>query len=162
MKSWMLRMIPIVCLALIVAGFGFVLPGNADTGLPALTVTVPGQPIWNYTGLTVTAGQVLELRSVGYVCTYEVGGVFSTSGPEGQVDGLGCGDYEGVPPPCGLDHAPYGMLLGKIAGANKSVVFGIGDADTLKAPISGKLYLGVNDNLDGYYDNYGFFRVTFK
>lgn len=152
----------ILSLIFVLLTFGFVTRGHAGTQLPPLTVYVPATVEWTFTGLKVQTGQELWVNSVGYACTAAEYGIGSTSDPGGQTEGLGCGLYEGAPPPCALNFAPYGMLIGKIVTSKGNVVFAIGNADKIVAPASGKLYLSINDNLGFYDDNLGRYLVTFK
>ena len=133
------------------------------------SITVLGRGGWVQTGLEVTAGQTVELRSVGSVHTapipdFHIPGEFkSASGPAGQTSGDLCGDVTaGFPPelleqtgPCAFDDAYFGELIGRIG----DTTFAIGDATSFVAPASGELELAVNDLVLTYGDNKGAFTV---
>ena len=138
--------------------------GNSTSQVYAASepVRVPANVEWVSTGLSVEEGQTIYLVTNGQVIT-ATPNIYkgSKSGPEGQLQpwALGCGEYEGAPPPCALDHAPYGALVGRIAPSGEP--FLIGGAPMFEAPASGFLYLVVNDNLGFYSDNLGGFTVLF-
>lgn len=162
MKSLILKrpLRPILIIIALVAGF--VSSGSAANPIPPLTVYVPATVEWAFSGLQVQAGQVLQMNARGYACTSVEYGLASTSDPGGQIESLGCGLYEDAPPPCALDYAPYGMLVGKVIGITGEEAFAIGNAETITAPASGWLYLSVNDNLGTYGDNLGYYLVTIR
>ncbi len=162
MDKFALKRFSIFSLVVITLALGLVAPGKASTQLPPLTVYVPATVEWTYTGLSVQVGQELHINSVGYASTSVEYFPGSLSDPGGQVESLGCGLYEDAPPPCALDYAPYGMLIGKVVGSKGAVIFAIGNTETVTAPASGKLYLIINDNLGYYDDNQGHYLVTFK
>ncbi len=68
--------------------------------------------------------------------------------------------YDGAPPPCALDDAPYGALVGKVGVDGQA--FLIGDAQHFQAPAAGDLFLAVNDNLMYYEDNRGGFTIILR
>jgi len=123
-------------------------------------VRVPAGVEWVSTGMFIEEGQTIYLFTQGLAIT-ATPNIYkgSKSGPEGQVWGLGCGQYDGAPPPCALDDAPYGALVGKVGPFGQP--FLIGRASSFIAPASGNLYLVVNDNLGFYSDNLGGFTVLF-
>lgn len=123
-------------------------------------VRVPANVEWVSTGIHVEQGQVINLVTHGLAITgplniYKA----SKSGPDGQVWNLGCGQYEGAPPPCALDDAPYGALVGRVGPYGEP--FLIGGSSSFTAPANGNLYLAVNDNLGFYADNLSGFTVLF-
>jgi len=122
-------------------------------------VRVPANVEWVSTGIYVEEGQTIFLVTHGTAITGPINqwGIGSKSGPDGQVWNLGCGQYEGAPPPCALDDAPYGALVGRVGPYGEP--FLIGGSTSFTAPASGNLYLVVNDNLGFYYDNLSGFTV---
>lgn len=131
---------------------------------PALAATepvrVPAGVEWVSTGVFVEEGQTIYLVANGLVITgtpniYKA----SKSGADGQVWNLGCGQYEGAPPPCAMNDAPYGALVGRVGPFGEP--FLIGGDPSFVAPATGNLYLSVNDNLGFYSDNLGGFTVLF-
>jgi hypothetical protein len=123
-------------------------------------VRVPADVEWVSTGIFVEEGQTIYLVTHGLVIT-GTPNIYkgSKSGPDGQVWNLGCGQYEGAPPPCAMNDAPYGALVGRVGPFGEP--FLIGGASSFVAPASGNLYLTVNDNLGFYSDNLSGFTVLF-
>jgi hypothetical protein len=159
--------------------FAFALAGILALALAAPTVAKPtvvkidGNAGWVNTGIAVTSGQELSVKTLGYVLTakipyYHSPGEFkSASGPEGQ-DAPGqvrCGDvFAPNPPPaeigpCALDDAWFGELIGRV---DAGPAFHVGDATTVTAPATGTLWLAVNDFEFTYYDNHGTFTVQIQ
>jgi hypothetical protein len=162
MKTLSLKRLQSLALILVTMVAGLITSGSVNQQIPPVTVYVPATAEWTFTGLNVQAGQVLLLNARGYACTSSEYGIGSTSDPGGQIEGLGCGLYEDAPPPCALDYAPYGMLVGKIISTKGEVAFAIGNADSVKMPASGRLFLSINDNLGTYGDNLGYYLVTIR
>lgn len=156
-------------------GFGLALAAllvSATAALAGTSVTVPARAGWVSTGITVTAGQTVTLRTLGYVHTapipdFHVPGEFkSASGPGGQTTNPTCGEIETTLPPevleqtgpCAEDEAYFGELVGRIG----STTFVIGDARSFVAPASGTLELAANDLVLTLFDNTGAFTVQFR
>lgn len=136
--------------------------GTSSSPVSAATepIRVPADVEWVSTGIFMEEGQTVSLFTQGLVIT-GTPNIYkgSKSGPNGQVWNLGCGQYEGAPPPCALDNAPYGALVGRVGPFGEP--FLIGGAPTFVSPASGNLYLAVNDNLGFYSDNLSGFTVLF-
>lgn len=134
--------------------------GSGSSPVSAATepVRVPADVEWVSIGIFVEEGQTINLVTRGRAITAPLN-IFpgAISGPEGQVGGLGCGQYAGAPPPCALDDAPYGALIGRVGPVGEP--FLIGGASSFIAPATGHLYLVVNDNLGTYSDNRSGFTV---
>ncbi len=145
--------------------FAFALPVLASQPLHVFAATapirVPANVEWVSTGLYVESGQTFQLSVLGKAITGPLS-VYpgAISDPAGQTWNLGCGEYEGAPPPCAMDYAPYGALVGRVGPSG--VPFLIGNASSFTTPASGYLYLAVNDNLGTYYDNMSGFTVLFN
>jgi hypothetical protein len=152
---WVVRLSAV--LAIVLGGTIAVAPRALAATSP---VRVPAGVEWVDTGITVADGQEVYLKTLGVAITGPLewfpGAI---SGPDGQVWNLGCGQYEGAPPPCALDDAPYGALVGRVGP--DGLPFLIGGASSLTPPASGTLYLAVNDNLGSYWDNLAGFTVLF-
>ena len=114
---------------------------------------------WADSGFYVEAGQEVTVTAYGQAVTapIKVFGPGSASGPDGQFNI--CPNFDGAPP-CAMENAPYGALVGKI-GAD-GTPFLIGSNSTFSAETSGDLYLAVNDLLPFYNDNYGNYMVFFN
>jgi len=114
---------------------------------------------WIDSGYFVEAGGQLRITAYGQAVTAPINvfGSGSVSGPDGQ--GNICPNYDGAPP-CAMENAPYGALVGKI-GAD-GTPFLIGSNFTLTADTAGDFYLAVNDLLPYYSDNYGNYIVFFN
>ena len=144
-------------LAIVVGGTVAAVPQVEAATRP---VRVPAGVEWVSTGITVTEGQEVGLDTQGVAITGPLAWYpGAISGPDGQVWNLGCGQYEGAPPPCALDDAPYGALVGRVG--SDGLPFLIGGASSFTPPVSGPLYLTVNDNLGFYWDNLAGFTVLF-
>ena len=144
-------------LALVVGASVAAAPGvQAATG----PVRVPAGVEWVDTGITVAEGQEVYIKTLGVAITAPLAWYpGARSGPDGQVWNLGCGQYEGAPPPCALDYASYGALVGKVGPEGDP--FLIGGASSFIPTASGALYLIVNDNIGSYWDNLAGFTVLF-
>lgn len=114
---------------------------------------------WVDSGIDLEAGQQTTITAHGRAITARINiyDSSSSSGPDGQVNI--CPNYEGAPP-CAMDFAPYGALVGKI-GMNGEPFY-IGSSLTFTPTESGDLYLAVNDLLPFYEDNYGNYMVFFN
>jgi hypothetical protein len=126
--------------------------GSQYAAAATKSVRVRANVEWVRTGIFVKEGQTIRLVTRGKAVTGPLN-IYpgAISGPEGQLDALGCGQYEEAPPPCALDGAPYGALIGRVGPFGEP--FLIGGASSFIAPATGKLYLVVNDNLGTYSDN---------
>jgi hypothetical protein len=148
----------------LLAVLAIVVGGTIATAPRALAATspvrVPAGVEWVDTGITVVEGQEVYLETLGVAITAPLAWYpGAKSGPDGQVWNLGCGQYDGAPPPCALDDAPYGALVGKVGLFGES--FLIGGESSFIPTASGTLYLTVNDNLGSYWDNLAGFTVLF-
>jgi hypothetical protein len=147
-----------VILIALVAGMAFGTSLGAQAA--AKNFFVPANRTWVSTRVTVVKGQKVNLKVTGRARTAPVdSSPKSISGPAGQKNALGCGMYRSAPPPCAMNGALYGALVGKI-GSGKA--FYIGTTKVFTANASGTLYLSVNDNLAYYTDNSGGYTVAFK
>lgn len=122
---------------------------------------LPANAGWVNSGFSVQADQQVTFTAHGMSITAPIKdfGVGTVSDPDGQIWNLGCGQYDGAPPPCAMNDAPYGALVGKIGPSGEP--FLIGDSSSYTSSTSGDLYLAVNDNLIYYSDNYGNYMVFF-
>jgi Ca2+-binding EF-hand superfamily protein len=121
-------------------------PGNASAATPATqSVRVNAQQRWTDAVLDVRAGDVITFESSGSIVMSDNSA--DTAGPGGSTTGR---------------RAPDAPILNQLAGGivarigNYGPIW-IGDRRTLTAPVSGRLYLGVND--DHLPDNRGEFTV---
>lgn len=130
-------------------------PDNATTGTSgaAATPSVPGaitvqanQP-WTSTGMTVRRGQSLSFTSTGEIQL--------SDDPSDLADANGAkkARYAANAP---MKQVLAGALIGRIGNGTP---FAVGN-QTIVAPASGVLFLGVND--DGFADNKGNFQVVIK
>lgn len=108
--------------------------GDRSSSRDRHDVTMAANTVWTDTGVDVTAGQTLVVHATGTVCTK----------PDQQ-----CADANGQPRLAeypewvlpDLANANVGMLVGRIG----KVSFPLGANNTLVAPSTGRLYLGIND-----------------
>ena len=110
------------------------------------TVRVNAQQRWTDTGLTVRAGDVISFDASGTITMSDDSG--DTATPAGSTRGR-------TAPDAPVLGQKAGGLLAKIGEYAPAFVGGRG---TWTAPVSGRLYLGVND--DHLPDNRGEFAVT--
>lgn len=124
-------------------------PGNTNVGAlgqASQSVTVNSQQRWTDTGITVRAGDVLTFQSSGQIQMSD--NPSDTAGPAGAFS-------RRTAPDAPVSGVIAGALIGKF-GDFPPVA--IGDQRQITAPVSGRLYLGVND--DHLPDNRGAFNVT--
>jgi hypothetical protein len=110
------------------------------------TITVNGNQNWTATGITVRKGDLLTLSSSGQIQ------LSSNTNDVATVNGATSNRYA---PGSALPRTLAGALIGKIGNGQP---FGIGSANTITAPDTGQLFLGVND--DSFGDNQGSFQVS--
>jgi hypothetical protein len=121
-------------------------PGATPTAAGRQTVKVNAQQRWTDTGFSVRAGDVLTFSASGEIRMSD--NAADTASPAGSRTGR---------------TAPDAPVLGQLAGGllakigEFSPIF-VGGRATITAPVTGRLYLGVND--DHLPDNAGEFTVT--
>lgn len=121
--------------------------GEQPVGTAGRMVVVNAQDRWTDTGINVRAGDLITFDAQGTV-------VLSTNGTDvADPTGARSGRRAANAP---VNSTPAGGLIAMISG---SAPVYVGDRATrLRAPASGRLYLGVND--DHLLDNSGEFRVS--
>lgn len=97
---------------------------------------------WTDTGVWVQAGDMVTFVADGSINLNQGGAV---SGPSGSP-------YTTQFPP--MSNAPVGMLIARVGNSS---ITAIGDRRTVRSPVSGELYLSVNDDILD--DNSGQYRV---
>lgn len=143
--------------------------GGADLGVQVpdealvLTITVKADAGWVDTGIDVAQGEARTLRATGRI-TLQRGNPAAECGPEGL-------DFMTVQQP--VQDRNLGALIGKVAqlisvrvdeDTGEEIrdeivsIFHIGAENDILAPIKGRLYLGVNENV--VKDNGGEFTVS--
>jgi hypothetical protein len=146
-KQSFLRVLTGICAAAAVAT---VLKAGEPSLAPpsARTVVVPSNVEWTNTLFTVTRGQRLRFESTGEVrMSFDASDI---AHPAGAVSSR----HNGNAP---LAAVPVGRLIGRVGNGQP---FSIGDStNVFEMPASGRLYLGVNDDLVD--DNSGNFVVKF-
>jgi hypothetical protein len=133
-------------LGVLILGSLFLIPSL--TWAQSVTVTVPANVPWTDTGISVTAGQILEFQATG-TWSFDPAGS-GMHGPDGVKSVPQAGP--GFPFPS----QPPGILLLKVANHIRAV----GSHAEIKMTESGKLFLGINDS--GVSDNQGAVTVTIK
>lgn len=130
-------------------------PDNVATGTsgvaatPAVpgAITVQGNQAWTSTGMTVRRGQTLSFTSTGQIqLSDDVNDLADANGAKNAR-------YAANAP---MRQVLAGALIGRIGNG---APFAIGN-QTITAPASGVLFLGVND--DNHADNKGNFQVVIK
>jgi hypothetical protein len=130
-------------------------PAQARVTFP---LQIPADVEWVSTGIYIDVANLsqLNIHTTGLATTGPIKFYRgSKSGPEGQP--FICEDDADNGYFCALSGQPFGMLIGKMGATGGP--FPIGDADSFTIPISGYLYLAVNDYLGTYFDNNGGFTV---
>jgi hypothetical protein len=123
-------------------------PGTVGAlgGQPAQAFRVNGQQRWLDTGITVNAGDIITLQSSGQIQLSD--NAQDVANPAGALS-------HRTAPDAPISGVFAGALIGRISGF---APFAIGDQSRITAPVSGRLYLGIND--DHLPDNRGEFAVT--
>ena len=151
------------------AGFSLILPivlMSATLAIPARTdastspaavmgaataasrsVTVSGHTKWVDTGIDVVAGDQLRITATGTVNMGNNTGITADGASRGWVDTLRA---------LTVPSAGRGALVGRIGNSDAATPFLVGADATVLAPISGRLYLGINSDSmqtpDGKYE----------
>jgi len=120
-----------------------------STSGAGVSITVVANRPWTDTGIAVRQGDRLTFSSSGQIR------VAAGSAPEAVATVDGAGAFQGAHGGYPVPSAPVGALIGRIGN---SAAFGIGSQGVITAPASGRLYLGVND--DVFTDNSGAFSVV--
>ena len=129
-----------------VAGGTPATPGTAGTAGGSQTVRVNSQLRWTDAGIDVRAGDMLTISASGSIQMSDNGQ--DTASAAGSTSGRKAADAP-------ILNQPAGALLARID--NYSPIF-VGDRRSFRAPVSGRLYFGVND--DHLADNRGEFVVV--
>ena len=120
------------------------LDGVETVGTSGRSIAVGGDRQWVDTGINVQAGDTVSINASGQIRVARDGGMMTAAGIES-------GRTEGATMPA----ARVGGLVARFG--NSPAVF-IGESRTFRAPRTGRLFLGVNDNF--FDDNTGQFNVT--
>jgi hypothetical protein len=115
-------------------------------GTTGTVITVDPTEQWNDTGLWVEAGDMLTFDAQGRIRMSSGGD--DVASPSGSRLGR-------MAPNAPLPAQPAGLLLARIGN---SAPVPVGAHRTARAPVSGELYVGVNDDYVG--DNSGAYRVN--
>ncbi len=122
-------------------------PGGATaTAAASRSITVNSQQRWTDTGIDVRAGDVITFNASGTITMSDDTG--DTATPAGSTRGR-------TAPDAPVLGQKAGGLLARIGWSGPTFIGGRG---TWTAPVTGRLYLGVND--DHLPDNRGEFQVT--
>jgi hypothetical protein len=132
------------------------------------TVTVPGNQEWTDTGISLTEGQALQIKASGTV---------GVCGPECAASPVGTpfSGKLGAGRDCGEIAYDAASEVGKqfiVPGVNcfamvfkvgsSGVPFPVGKKLKTTAPVSGELFLGVNDQAGEFGNNSGSWSATVK
>lgn len=121
--------------------------GGRPRGLRERGIIVSGDVAWNDTGVTVRAGQTVYFTARGTVWW----GPNRKNGPDGERDS----PYNPARP---IPNRPAASLIGRIGDEPGDYFFIGSEEGPMRMRASGRLYLGVND--DVLRDNHGNFQVT--
>ncbi len=120
--------------------------GFGGVGTSGQLITVNPTQRWTDTGMWVEAGDMVTIDAEGSIQMSSDAG--DTATPAGSRTGRRAADAP-------MRNLSAGLLLARIGNAG---VFAAGDRRTARTPVSGVLYLGVND--DFLEDNRGEYRVS--
>jgi beta-barrel assembly-enhancing protease len=120
--------------------------GSRDQAQTVLEV--PGNTVWLDTGLEIHEGDMIEFWAEGEIFIKKNSDL--SCDPSG-VFGSGKGFFKPI------SRLNTGALVGRIVTEDKSEPFPIGTHRVLRAGVSGKLELGIND--DNNFDNRGSYKV---
>ncbi|MBS3820062.1 hypothetical protein KGY73_11260 [bacterium] len=127
-------------------------------------MTVLGKKTWTETGLDVSKGQIIHFEAEGGM-SLQMGNPIAYCGPEGY-------SMKTVQQP--VEDKNIGALIGKVVKLlsieedeetgeeirnEKTELFYIGPENEVRMPLSGKLHLGINEDVTE--DNDGEYRVKF-
>jgi EF hand domain-containing protein len=118
-------------------------PWSAPVGTSGRQIIVDSRQAWTDTGVWVEAGDVISFDADGTIQMSDNGG--DTASPAGSP-------RQALEAP--MRSVPAGTLIGRIGN---SAPIAIGSRRTVRAPVSGEVFLGVND--DHLPDNRGEYRV---
>lgn len=124
----------------------FVDAGPAAVPTSGQSIVVRAAQAWTDTGLSVREGDTM---------TFEAQGSAQLSADGNDIAGPGGAKNARRAPDAPLRQHPAGALIARIG--DSTLVF-VGDRRSIRATVSGRLFLGVND--DHFDDNTGEFRVT--
>jgi Ca2+-binding EF-hand superfamily protein len=120
--------------------------GNSSSvGTSGQTIRVNGADRWTDTGINVRAGDTL---------IFDAQGTVRLSGDRNDIAGVGGAASGRRAPDAPLVNQTAGALIARIGNSD---TFFIGNRRSMRAPATGRLYLGVND--DALEDNSGDFQV---
>jgi Zn-dependent protease with chaperone function len=112
-------------------------------------LSVPGNTVWVDTGIDVVEGQAVEIHAAGRV--YWKKNSDAACSPAG-APGTGKGFWKPI------SSVNTGALIGKVGDTYS--YFYVGDQRAFRAPATGRLYLGIND--DNPFDNRGGYNVQIR
>ena len=115
---------------------------------PATTVSVYGYGPWTDTGIDLTAGSSVAITAEGLI-TIAVSD-WPGKTPDGDQDFIPSRDDPQHTYPAPDAHGV--SLIGRIGDGTP---FEVGSSKTFSVPTSGRLYLGLNDRMDAFWDNGG-------
>jgi hypothetical protein len=101
-------------------------------------VSVPGNQKWFDTGMDVNAGDKLHITAKGTVTMGKDTGITPAGASRGWLDTLR---------PLMVPSAGRGALVGRIGNSDAATPFVVGAEGTVMAPVAGRLYLGINQDV---------------
>jgi hypothetical protein len=120
--------------------------GGAVSGTSGQLIAVNPTQRWTDTGMWVEAGDMVTFDAEGSIEMSGENG--DTATPAGSRTGRRAAEAP-------LRNQPAGILLARVGNA---ATFAVGDRRSVRAPVSGELFLGVNDDI--LVDNRGEYRVS--
>jgi len=109
----------------------------AGASATSANVTVSGSPKWNDTKMDVNAGDKLHITATGTVSMGKDTGITPAGAQRGWADTVR---------PLMVPSAGRGALVGRIGDSDAATPFVVDASSTLTVPVSGRLYLGINQD----------------
>jgi len=124
-------------------------PDDPGVHVSRTTITVPGNTAWSNAGMRVASGDMLTFAAQGTL-------IFDADGYACSPNGTSWSDTRDRQDP--LWQQPHGGVIGKIG--EHGTPFFIGNSYTVRAWMSGPLFVGINDYW--YHTNSGSFTVKIE
>ena len=130
-------------------------PATGNAGGSSFQITVDGAKQWIDTNIDLHAGEKVRFRATGEV-TYQQGKSKERKfGPDGMARG-----FSDVIHQYAVSDAGHGALVGRLGEADAGQPFLVGADKEFVAPVSGRLFLGLNQSMRDASGAQGNFQVT--
>jgi len=153
----------LVLLLVCLTGTFIAAPTFGQAAKKSYKIQVPGTKVWIDTNVDLRGGAKLRFTATGQV-TYPPGDPSSyesktrtvgTFGPDGLTRG-----FADLLHGYAVGNAGHGALIGRIGSADYTQAFAVGASKEFEAPVSGRLFLGLNQSEKDAATATGSFEVT--